>query len=246
MKVNGINGIALVDSGCSSSVVSGLLCQPEIWKSTAIMTAGRKCLLRHGVGSITLTVTNRNHLKTNVLEVNSKPLGFNLLLGMNVMKKLGGMHIDEGGKAHFAEVAHTLGATIKLEQPDFCTEFDQSNKSWTVSSKWSGDQPPEKLYNRKPEHTIPARTRAEYDKELQNWIDNGWLVPYPEDKLGPLKGLIPLMAVIQQNKQKVRPVLDYRELNDHVDPFTACADICTKKLREWWQAGLNVSVLDLC
>ena len=100
-----------------------------------------------------------------------------------------------------------------------------------MSCKWSGDQPSEKLYNRVPEYTIPARARAEYDKELQNWIDNGWLVPYPEDKSGPPKGLIPLMAVIQLNKQKVRPVLDYLELNDHVYPFTARADICTEKLR---------------
>ena len=44
VKVNGMYWIALVDSGCSSSVVSGMLCQPEIWKSTAILTAGRKCL----------------------------------------------------------------------------------------------------------------------------------------------------------------------------------------------------------
>ena len=73
-----------------------------------------------------------------------------------------------------------------------------------------------------------------------------WLVPYLEDKLGPLKGLIPLMAVIQQNKEKIRPVLDYQELNDHVDPFTARADICTEKSREWQRAGSNVSVLDLC
>ena len=120
---------------------------------------------------------------------------------MAVMKKLGGVHIDEGGKAHFAEVVHTLGATIELEQLDFfCTEFDQRTKSWRVSWKWSDDQPPEKLYNRVQEYTIPARAYAEYDKELQNWIDYGWLVPYPEDKLGPPKGLIPLMAVIQQNK----------------------------------------------
>ena len=78
-------------------------------------------------------------------------------------------------------LAHTLGATIELEQLDFRTEFDQRTKSWTVSWKWSGDQPPEKLYNRIPEYTTPARARAEYDKELQNWIDNGWLVPYSED-----------------------------------------------------------------
>ena len=180
-----------------------------------------------------------------MLVVNSKPLGFDLLLGMDIIKKLGNMHIDEGGKKHFAEAALALGATIELEQPDFCAEFNQRTKSCTVSWKWSVDQPPEKLYYRIPEYTIPARVRAEYDKELQNCIDNGWLVPYPEDKLGPPKGLIPFMAVIRQNRQKVRPVLDYWELNDHVDPFTACADKCTKKLREWQWAGSNVSVLDL-
>ena len=46
--------------------------------------------LSHGVGSITFTVTNRNPLKTNVLVVNSKPLGFDLLV-MDVIKKLGGV-----------------------------------------------------------------------------------------------------------------------------------------------------------
>ena len=149
-------------------------------KSTAILTAGRKCLLSHGVGSITLTVTNRNPLKTNMLVVNSKPLGFNLLLGMDVIKKLGSVHINKGGKAHFAEAALTLGATIELEQPDFRAEFDQHTKSWTMSWKWSDDQPQEKLYNRVPEYIILARAHAEYEKELQNSIDNGWL-----DKLGP-------------------------------------------------------------
>ena len=185
VKVNGIDRIALVDSGCSSSVVSRMLCRPEVRKRTVILTAGRKCLLSHGVGSITLKVTNRNPLKTNMVVVNNKPLGFDLLLGIDVIKKLGEVHIDELGKAHFAEAANTLGATIELEQPDFRAEFDQRTKSWTVSWKWFGDQPPEKLYNRVPEYTIPARARAEYDKELQNWIDNAWLVPYPKDKLGP-------------------------------------------------------------
>ena len=168
VNVNGMDRLALVDSSCSSSVVSGMLCRPEVWKSTAILTASRMCLLSHGVGSITLTVTNRSPLKMNILVVYSKPLGFNLLLGMDVIKKLGGVHINEGGKAHVAEAAHTLGATIELEQSDFCAEFDQRTKSWTVSWKWSSDQPPEKLYNRVPEYTIPVRACAEYDKELQN------------------------------------------------------------------------------
>ena len=75
-------------------------------------------------------MTNRNPLKTNVLVVKkSKPLGFDLLLGMDVIKKVGGMHIDEGGKEHFAEAALALVATIELEQLDFRTEFDQRTKS---------------------------------------------------------------------------------------------------------------------
>ena len=190
-------------------------------------------------------MTNRKSLKDECASGKQQAIGFDLLLGMDVIKKLGGVHIDEGGKARFAEAAQTLGVTIELEQPDFRAEFDQRTKSWTVPWEWSDDQPLEKLYNRVPEYTIPVRARAEYDEKLQNWIDNGWLVPYPEDKLGSLKGLIPLIAVIQQNKQRVRPVLPYRELNDHLFPFTARADICTEKLREWRRAGSNVSVLDL-
>ena len=60
------------------------------------------------------------------------------------------------------------------------------------------------------------------------------------------KGLIPLMAVLQANKQKVRLVMDYWELNKYVDAHTANADICVQKLREWWQKGSNVALLDLC
>ena len=46
------------------------------------------------------------------------------------------------------------------------------------------------------------------------------------------------MAVLQTNIHKVRPVIDYRELNTY-------ADTCTEKLQEWRQQGANVSILDL-
>ena len=61
----------------------------------------------------------------------------------------------------------------------------------------------------------------------------------------PLKRLIPLMAVLQQHKSKVCPVMDFRQLNRYVDVFTANADVCAAKLRERRQKGLNVSLLDL-
>ena len=61
----------------------------------------------------------------------------------------------------------------------------------------------------------------------------------------PPKGLIPLMVGLQQHKSKVRPVMDFRQPNNHVDVFTANADVCAAKLCEWWQKGSNVSLLDL-
>ncbi|KFD56056.1 hypothetical protein M514_03180 [Trichuris suis] len=63
--------------------------------------------------------------------------------------------------------------------------------------------------------------------------------------MGPAKALIPLMAVIQRSKQKVRPVMDFREVNAHIDAFTASSDVCAHKLREWRRQGVNVSILDL-
>jgi len=53
------------------------------------------------------------------------------------------------------------------------------------------------------------------------------------------------MAVVQQNKAKVCPVMDFRELNRHIDAFTASVDVCAEKLREWRRQGTKVAVIDL-
>ena len=116
---------------------------------------------------------------------------------------------------------------------------------WTTSWKWSGESEPAKLQNSVAEYHVLSQTRLAYEKEFHAWIDAGWLIPYPHKKLGPLKGLIPLMVVVQQNKSKVRPVMHYQELNQYVDTFTADADVCASKLQEWRQHGPNVSLLDL-
>ena len=53
------------------------------------------------------------------------------------------------------------------------------------------------------------------------------------------------MVAIQQNKSKVRPVMDFRELNTHTNTFTADSDVCADKLREWRKQGVELSVIDL-
>lgn len=53
--------------------------------------------------------------------------------------------------------------------------------------------------------------------ELQTWLDNRWLLPYHERELGPPRELIQLMALVQENKGNVHPILEYYELNKHFD-----------------------------
>jgi len=44
---------------------------------------------------------------------------------------------------------------------------------------------------------------------LLSWISKGWLQPWE----GPVEGILPPPAVFQPTKDKVRPVMDYREIN---------------------------------
>lgn len=55
------------------------------------------------------------------------------------------------------------------------------------------------------------------------------MIRYPEEELSSPRGLIPFMAVVQ--KRKVRLMLDYWELNGHVDAYTAHANVCAEKQR---------------
>ena len=169
--------------------------------------------------------------------------------GVTQAEKTVGAGVTQSEKtvgAGVTKVEKTVGAgAIEIDEPDFRVLFDASEKAWTVKWKWSDDAEPDALRNRVTEYAIPTAARSSYEEEIQEWIANGWLEPYDDKKLGPAKGLIPLMAIVQQNKDKVRPVMDFRELNSHVDDFTSNADICADKIREWRRLGTNVAIVDL-
>lgn len=90
-------------------------------------------------------------------------------------------------------------------------QFDHQ-KVRLVSFKCASGQKPERLKNRVSEYTVLDAVRGDYAKKLQLCLDNEWLLPYTESELNPPKGLISLIAIDQKNKQKVRPVIDYRKL----------------------------------
>ena len=88
--------------------------------------------------------------------------------------------------------------------------FDWNTKAWIASWKWVSGHSPTELANRVEEYTMPDHIRDAYEEEL-----------------APPKALIPLMAVVQEHKQKIQPVLDYQKLNGFVEAFTANAEMCS-------------------
>ena len=100
---------------------------------------------------------------------------------------------------------------------------------------------PPTLTNKIPNYHISEDVKSEYAMEISEWIAQGWLKPFE----GRCNGIIPLMAVTQRNKLKIRPVMDYRELNQFVSSHTADGDVCSTKLRNWRKLGENLEIIDL-
>ncbi|XP_068231906.1 uncharacterized protein [Palaemon carinicauda] len=184
--------------------------------------------------------------------------GVDVVLGVDVIDQLGSVTVTQGKVCFGAfgvasvvqEIKHRLGGerdknslTVVIEDPDFHARFD--GQKWTVRWFWENKE------------TVTLKNKVScYDKKLDGWkkeefekeedrsIAEGILVPWKE-KVDV--GIIPLMAVEQPTKNKVRPVLDFRELNVNVKCHTGddVTDVCRETLRKWRQTGENVSVVDL-
>ena len=74
-------------------------------------------------------------------------------------------------------------ATISFDEPDFSAKFDPHKRVWPASWKWANSLTPAELKNRVPKYAVPDHARYEYKRELQLWLDNGWLLPCPENEL---------------------------------------------------------------
>lgn len=82
-------------SGCSLDRCA----VPGVNKSFDIMIADGEIFHGHAIGTITLAIDNLNLLKADVLVMNSPLLGFNMLIGMDIIKMLGGVSTNQSGEA---------------------------------------------------------------------------------------------------------------------------------------------------
>lgn len=78
-----------------------------------------------------------NSHRIEVLVVDGELLGFDLLLGFDAIKKLGRLQITECGDVWFPKHGIVCCTAIKIEEPDFCAEFNPNWNIWVTSWKWS-------------------------------------------------------------------------------------------------------------
>ena len=247
----------MVDSGCTRTIVHASRC--TTWRSgnvvmTQIGGSGWRC---QGTASVCVAVDGGDRVDVVANVSRTKPFGFECVLGMDAITKLGGATIVDATTVLFGALRTVSAATVdscasarsgselRVDERDFSAVFNRKTRCWTMAWKWRDEQEPEVLKNTKYEYAVPPEARQRYEKEVQDWIDRGWLQLYDEDKCGPAKGLVPLMAVVQPSKDKVRPVLDFREVNTYIDAYTGDADVCADKLREWRKMGARVTMVDL-
>ena len=183
MKVHGDGQecTVLIDFGCSQTLVSKAVCHFWKRKSAGVLTIDGRTLNCRGYGRIKVEVGQALAVDIEVLVVDKQLLGFNLLLGIDAIKELGGVYLTESGEARFGGLNRC--AAISIDEPDFSMTYDHSNKEWTASWKWMNGRYPSELSVQ--EYAVPCHARDAYENEILQWQRNRWLLPYSEEELGP-------------------------------------------------------------
>ena len=257
ITMNGRPCHALVDTGCEETVVY-VGCTPQWDRCEVDMVAVNGSAVRCcGRANVHVEAQGRQAAVRAVV-VSERLMGVDVLLGMTGIEALGGVFVGEGevrfggggcgntgppGGVQAAAAQVRYPEERRIETADFVATF--SGGQWAVRWKWADGKGPLYLKNTVPHYDVPETAQKQFDDELRLWVKEGWLQPYDEEQHGPARGLIPLLAVEQEAKNKVRPVLDYRELNEHLVPHTADAEVCREQLRKWRRHGDDVAVIDL-
>ncbi|KAI0985923.1 hypothetical protein GJ496_009250 [Pomphorhynchus laevis] len=207
----------LVDIGATRKLISKRIYLPTIGECTVTPFDGSKVTCKETV-EVDIQVQGGAVIKTSCLFVDMN-IPFDALVGMDIINRLGGIQISRGSEKF-------LGMRVSfIIDDDFSAIFDR--KSWSCEWVWKNGEP-EKLYNSIAYYSIDPDLQQDFEKEVNCWIREGWLIPYD----GEVRALVPLMAVMQASKSKVRPALNFRELNGFVTSNTADADACVHKIRK--------------
>ena len=244
VSVNGRLVNALVDTGCTTTMVHDRLVDGAKGKAVMVAFDGREVACR-GMTQIDLGIGERL-VSHEVTVVENMVKGVDVVLGMDVIGKLGGIKVKKGeiefGTCAVSNATERPRSVLDIKDRDFEAFFD--GKSWEVKYFWNEGGPPN-LKNKVGEYktNLSPEKMKSYEEEVERWIEEGILLPWH----GEVEGVLPLIAIEQSTKGKVRPVLDFRELNKGVKSHTGddMTDVCGERLREWRMLEGEGEMVDL-
>ena len=76
---------ALIDSGCTRSLVKSSVCGPPSGHKTEVLTVDGKSMTSRGITIVNLRVDKRNPVVVDMLAIDGDLLGFDLLFGLDVI-----------------------------------------------------------------------------------------------------------------------------------------------------------------
>ncbi len=243
--VNGRNCRALIDTGSSRTMVSAHLVtvQPERVVVYSFDGSRNWCL---GTAHVDIEFLGKSAVIRAIATMKLIE-GVDLLIGMDVIGMIGGISILPSGlvvvmkDVSCMQVCERREPPIVIEDVDFTAHFD--GDKWRVEWKWLNGPPILKNSVNSYVSKQDAIIKEKFTAEINEWIRMGVLQKWHTNCES---GIIPLMAVHQKSKGKVRPVLDYRELNRYVSCHTGDnVDICVDTIRRWRTMPGTPKIIDL-
>ena len=230
----------LVDIGCTTTLINSRVMSGCGRCGTVKAVDGRDIKCK---GARQVEIKIRGVLvKVEAILMNRIIDRIDVIIGMDVINEMGGVTIKKA-EVKFVQcaiVAHWLNV-CKIADKDFEANFNR--EKWTVKWKCKGE--PSVLQNRLKfyKNSLESEKISEFEEEVERWIADSILLPWK----GEGKSVLPLMAVFQATKKKVRPVLNYCELNYFVACHTRSdiINLCDEKMRKWRRLEGGTAIVDL-
>ena len=240
-KLKGQPGFAFNKEPVKMQLLNGSICEIEGFAFATVTVLGKQERLRFAVMDITI-------------------MNYDCVLGWGTFSNLGGVHFTADGRVESEtleknyEVGESFGCAashfkddVVVEDKDFVVKFDSSDRNWKLKWVWRNDKANHVLSKNTPKYGMSEEDEKDVDNELSEWLNEDWMEPYDAAVHGENGGgVVPLMAVFQESKNKSRPVLDFRDLNSMMESQPgADSAVCAETIRKFRRMGKNLFLVDL-
>ena len=200
VKINEQSACALIDIGCTQTLVGPTIRTTQANEHKQIITADGRAIDCQGETYVTLSIASKT-IKVPCVAIHRMLPGVDVVIGTDVLKHFKFCLDYE----KFSFSAAVLSNEMSVDNLTIIKNYFKVNfegEEWVARWNWIKEPV---LRNCVDFYRMIKAIYPRFKSEVNRWIDNDWLVKSKCNE----EGVIPLMAVVQEKKDKVRPVLDF-------------------------------------